>query len=183
MGQGKGKPSLLNGNRIHQIQHDPVDPHTDCSMVRRFSCIAEEIQRLFLVRARGVLQRWREWNSVFNPAATVVRKVDFGTFMGAQLQILFLPEELLLIIFLQMKIENTVADNTFTETNVKNICRSASVKREFVSENGTQSDTVLYMDNLSSRETIRARLFSSINTVKNNSKHKECRHAAGNRRW
>ncbi len=53
----------------------------------------------------------------------------FGIIKGAQPQILFLQKELLLIVFLQMKIENTAADNT-------------------------------------SRETIRARLFSSISTVK-----------------
>ena len=48
-----------------------------------------------------------------------------GIIKGAQSQILFLQKELLLVIFLQMKIENTAADNTYRDKRQK----SASVAK------------------------------------------------------
>ena len=48
-----------------------------------------------------------------------------GIIKGAQSQILFLQKELLLVIFLQMKIENTAADNTYRDKRQKDICQPA----------------------------------------------------------
>ena len=42
---------------------------------------------------------------------------------GAQPPVLFLQKELLLVIFLQMKIENTAADNTYRDKRQKDICQ------------------------------------------------------------
>ena len=51
-----------------------------------------------------------------------------GIIKGAQPQILFLQKELLLVIFLQMKIENTAADNTYRDKRKKNICQPVSFR-------------------------------------------------------
>ena len=51
-----------------------------------------------------------------------------GIIKGAQSQILFLQKELLLVIFLQMKIENTAADNTYRDKRKKNICQPVSFR-------------------------------------------------------
>ena len=70
-----------------------------------------------------------------------------GIIKGAQPQVLFLQKELLLIVFLQMKIENTAADNTYRDKRQKDICQPVCFrgKRELqCPENGTQPDTVPY---------------------------------------
>ncbi len=120
---------------------------------------------------RGFLISW----------ATVVRKVDLALSRERRPPVLFLQKELLLVVFLQMKIENNAADSTYRDKCQKNICQPVCFrgKRSYnVRKNGMRPDTVLYIGQSPSRETIRARLFSSISTVKNNGKHEEGRHTA-----
>ena len=46
-----------------------------------------------------------------------------GIVKGAQPPVLFLQKELLLVVFLQMKIENNAADSTYRDKCQKNICQ------------------------------------------------------------
>ena len=46
-----------------------------------------------------------------------------GIIKGAQSQILFLQKELLMVILLDMKIENTAADNTYRDKCQEYICQ------------------------------------------------------------
>ena len=46
-----------------------------------------------------------------------------GIVKGAQPPVLFLQKELLLVIFLQMKIENNATDSTYRDKCQKNICQ------------------------------------------------------------
>lgn len=89
MGQGKGQAVLLNGNRIHQIRHDPVNPHYRLFNGARVSCI--KIQRLFLKELGGVPRvEGNGTQRIFNLMGNGGQEGGLGIIKGAQSQILFL---------------------------------------------------------------------------------------------
>ena len=84
---------------------------------------------------------------IFNLMGNGGQEGGLGIIKGAQPQILFLQKELLLVIFLQMKIENTAADNTYRDKRKKDICQPVCFrgKRSYsVREMVWQPDTVPY---------------------------------------
>ena len=103
----------------------------------------------------------------------------FGIIKGAQPQILFLQKELLLIVFLQMKIENTAADNTYRDKRQKDICqpvcfrgkRSYSVREMVCNQTQSHIKEDLQQGNDQSASF-------QHQHGKNNSKHKRMPHAA-----
>ena len=92
-----------------------------------------------------------------------------GIIKGAQSQISCSSRLLLLVIFLQMKIENTAADNILQrQTPGADICQPVCsvVKRSYSVREMVCNQTQSHMQRrISSRETIRS-VFSSISTAK-----------------
>ncbi len=149
MGLGKGKPSLFNGNRINQIQHDHRYQHYRLFNGAEIFLHKREIQRLFLKELGGVPrvegngterifnrhgQRWSgRWTWHYQGSAV-------GIFRSLQ-------KELLLVIFLQMKIENTVRRQYLQRQTPEGYLPAGLLpwqKELQCSGNGMQPDTVPY---------------------------------------
>lgn len=91
-----------------------------------------------------------------------------GIVKGTKPLVLFLKKDLLLIVFFQMKIENNAADNTYRDKCQEYICQPVFSVAKGVTLSGKWYATrhsPIYRT-ISRRETIRARHFSSISTVK-----------------
>ncbi len=179
--EGKGKPSLLDGNGIHQIQHDPVDPHYRLLDGAEIFLHKRKIQRFFQEQLGSIpgvegdgIQR------IFDLMGNGGQEGGLGVVEGAQPQVLFLKKDLLLIVFLQMKIQNNAADNTYGNKCQEHV-------RQPVSFCGKMSDTVRktvckqakshIQDNLQKRNDQSTPFFQHQNR-KDNGKYEKCRHAA-----
>ena len=60
---------------------------------------------------------------IFNLVGNGGQKGRLGIVKGAQPPVLFLQKELLLVVFLQMKIENNAADSTYRDKCQEYICQ------------------------------------------------------------
>ena len=109
---------------IKMIQHDLVDPHYRLFNGAEIFLHKREIQRFFLKELGGVPRvEGNGTQRIFNLMGNGGQEGGLGIIKGAQSQILFLQKELLLVIFLQMKIENNATDSTYRDKCQKNICQ------------------------------------------------------------
>ena len=117
---------------------------------------------------------------IFNLMGNGGQEGGLGIIKGAQSQILFLQKELLLVIFLQMKIENTAADNTYRDKRQKDICQSVCFrgKRSYSVREMVCNQTQSHIKEDLQQGNDQSASFFQHQHGKNNSKHKECRHAA-----